>query len=133
MLALGVLVFVVGTLLVLSAWRVVDATFAVSAAAREAARAFVEGEGDTHAARARAHAAAVEAVTVHGLGTAGVAVELSGSLERCKPVRVDVTYVVPGVVLPWVDGIGDVAVHGSHTELVDPLRGGVDGEADCLA
>ena len=45
-LPLGMLVLVVGTLLVVNAWAVVDAKLAASAAAREAARAYVEaGDG----------------------------------------------------------------------------------------
>ena len=44
----GVLTFVVGALLIANAWAVVDAKMAVSAAAREATRAYVEApsEGD---------------------------------------------------------------------------------------
>ena len=41
-LPFGFLVLVAGTLLVVNAWAVVDAKFAVDAAVREAARAYVE-------------------------------------------------------------------------------------------
>jgi hypothetical protein len=41
-LVFGVLIFVIGTLLVVNAWAVVDAKFATSSAAREAVRAAVE-------------------------------------------------------------------------------------------
>ena len=42
MLPFGVLIFVVGSLLIANAWAVVDAKLATTAAAREAARAYVE-------------------------------------------------------------------------------------------
>src|SRR5919202_3284931 len=60
-LPFGVLVFVFGVLLIANAWAVVDAKLAVSAAAREATRAYVEAPpgGDAMAA---ADAAAREAV-----------------------------------------------------------------------
>ena len=43
-LPFGLLVFVVGALLTLNAWAVVDAKFAVDAAARQATRSYVEAE-----------------------------------------------------------------------------------------
>ena len=43
-LPFGLLIFVVGALLVASAWVVVDAKLAVVSAAREAARTYVEAE-----------------------------------------------------------------------------------------
>ena len=43
-IAFGLLIFVLGTLLIANAWAVVDTKLAVTAAAREAARAFVEAD-----------------------------------------------------------------------------------------
>ena len=57
----GLLTFVVGTLLVANAWAVVDAKMAVSAAAREATRAYVETPPGADPL-ARAQAAAREAL-----------------------------------------------------------------------
>src|SRR5207249_6381933 len=47
-LAFGVLVFVMGTLVIANAWAAIDAKVATAAAAREAARAYVESSS-THA------------------------------------------------------------------------------------
>src|SRR5262249_31189481 len=52
-LPFGILIFVVGTLLVLNVWSVIDAKLATDAAATQAARTFVEadvGNGTTQAA-----------------------------------------------------------------------------------
>ena len=133
MLALGVLVFVCGTLLVLSAWRVVDATFGASAAAREATRAFVEHSGTDASARARAEVVGHATVDAHGLDPGSItAVDIEGALQRCTRVRVEIRYRVPALVIPWLHGIGSVDVVGDHSELVDPLRSTVPGEARCL-
>ena len=132
MLAFGVLVFIVGSLMILSAWQVVDAKFAAASAAREATRAYVESTEPSQARR-RATQVALEALQSHGLSTAHLrGVSLEGSLERCARVRTEVTYRVPALVLPWIDGIGTVDVRADHSEIVDPLRSGVDGEATCL-
>ena len=133
MLAFGVLVFVIGTLMILSAWQVVDAKFAAASAAREATRVYVESAGGADDARRQATAVAMEALTAHGLSTANVReFSLDGPLERCARVRARVVYRVPGLVLPWVSGVGTVDVRADHSEIVDPLRSGVEGEANCL-
>ena len=132
MLAFGVLVFIVGSLMILSAWQVVDAKFAAASAAREATRAYVEST-DASEARRRATAVALEALKSHGLSTAHLReVSLEGTLERCARVRTEVRYRVPALVLPWIDGIGSVDVRADHSEIVDPLRSGIAGEATCL-
>ena len=132
-LAFGMLIFVIGSLLILSAWQVVDAKFASSAAAREATRVFVEQTGSVETARSRAVSAATEAFSAHGLDPSLVTgVSITGSLDRCARVRTEVTYRVPGLVLPWIDGIAAVDVRADHSEIVDPLRAGLDGEASCL-
>lgn len=132
MLAFGALVFVVGTLLVMSAWQVVDTKYAVSAAAREATRAYVESDSAS-AARDRADGAARASLAAHGVAAPEAAqVAVAGSFERCATVTSTVRYRVPPVALPWVGGIGAVEVVGAHAELVDPLRSGVPGTAGCI-
>lgn len=132
-LAFGVLIFVVGTLMVLSAWRVVDAKFATAAASREATRSFAEAV-TPRAGAVAAQAAARQALQGHGLELSGLqGVVVSGSLDRCQRVHAVTTYVVPGIRLPWVGGLGAVTVRSDHTEIVDPLRGGLDGEASCVS
>jgi hypothetical protein len=141
-LAFGVLVFVIGTLLVVNAWGVIDAKLAASAAAREAARVAVEAPGTMNAGEVGAAASATVQQVLVGLGKdAGrlVDVELGAEqtapdapLSRCQRVTVTVTYRVPTIVLPWVGGLGNgFRVVGSHSELVDPFRSGLPGEARC--
>jgi len=120
-LPFGLLVFVVGTLLLVNAWAVVDANLAASAAAREAVRAYVE-TNDLDAAEL----AATAAIEGHGKDLAKASVSwVRRSDERCEPVTVEVAYDVPGIVLPWVDGFGTITTRASHTEVVDPYRSGL--------
>jgi hypothetical protein len=125
----GFLIFVVGTLLVANAWAVVDAKLAVDAAAREAARTFVE-TGDADAAEA----AAREALRGHGRDPERLELEISlpdgTGFRRCAPVVVRATYEVPAVPLPWIGGFGaGIDVSSRHGERVDPYRDGIEGEA----
>jgi hypothetical protein len=145
-LPFGVLIFVIGTLLVVNAWAVVDARMATDAAAREATRAFVEApvtdRSGTGAASAAAVTAGREALAAHGRDPSRARVELTGlsspsggggsaAFERCARVTFTVTYEVPALTLPWIGGFGDgFDVASSHSELVDPFRDGVPGRAD---
>jgi hypothetical protein len=134
-LPFGVLTFVIGSLLVANAWAVVDAKLAVSAAASEAARVYVEAP-DERAAAERAHAAAVDTVDGHGRNSDRLRLSIThdpGEVwGRCARVRVTAHYEVPAMTLPWIGGYGRAfdAV-ASHSEIVDPYRGGVAGEARC--
>ncbi len=58
---------------------------------------------------------------------------VSGTIARCARIRVDVQYRVPTITLPWIGGLGsgNLQVRGSHTEIVDPFRSGLSGEATC--
>ena len=130
-LPFGVLVFVVGTLLVTNAWAVVDAKMAVTSAAREAVRAFVEAPAgaDAHALAAGAARTAMQA---HGRADTMTAPIVDGVLARCQRVQATVRADVPAVVLPWVGGLGSFVASSTATEIVDPLRSGLEGEAGCL-
>lgn len=126
----GLLVFVVAVLLVANAWAVIDAKIAVSAAAREAARTWVEGEGDETGARA----AAADALAGHGRDPARLELDLRAptGFGRCAPVVVRASYRVPALALPWLGGFGDgFEVAARHSERVDPFRDGLAGEASC--
>jgi hypothetical protein len=134
-LPFGVLIFVVGALLVTNAWGVVDAKIAADAAAREAVRAYVESP-DSASASAAARQAALATMAAHGRRPALVeeSIRRSGNaaFERCVPVTVTVSYLVPAVVLPWIGGYGHAFdVRATHTERVDPFRSGVPGSATC--
>ncbi|HEY9555619.1 MAG TPA: hypothetical protein VIR58_02725 [Acidimicrobiales bacterium] len=129
----GLLIFVIGSLLIVNAWGVVDAKFATDAAARQAARTFVEGEG-LDGALSAAEEAALATISGHGRDPSRTTVDTVGSLafERCARVTFEVSYEVPTISLPFIGGYGSGPFHvrSSHTELVDPYRSGVPGEAE---
>ena len=128
----GVVVFVFGTLILFNAWAVIDAKMAVSSAARETARTLVEGAGDV--------APAVEAgreafAATSPFSSADLpAPDIAGDFRRCGRIDVTYTYTVPAISLPGGIGWGDgFDVSASHSEIVDPFRSGLDGEAICDA
>ena len=122
----GILTFVVGALLVANAWAVIDAKMAVSAAAREATRAFVEApvDGDP---LALADAAARSAIAGAGRDAAKLTLTpLDAVFARCETVRFEASYQVPAVQVPWVGGFGaGFTATARHAEVVDPYRSGV--------
>jgi CBS domain containing-hemolysin-like protein len=142
-LPFGLLVFVVGALLVANAWAVVDAKFAVDAAARQATRTFVESGSGPGGTAAEAERAAVDAglaaLDAHGRDPGRAAVGL-GAIEgtagqvgftRCARATFTASYEVPALTIPWIGGFGGgIEVASSHSELVDPFRSGVPGTAE---
>lgn len=135
-LAFGVLVLVVGTLVVVNAWAVIDARFATSAAAREAVRAVVQApEVGLTASQldGRARSAAGQALAAHGYEHEP---ELTGPplrQARCATVEVTVELEVVPTILPWVSQPPSYRVASTHREVVDPFRAGLEGEgvSDC--
>ncbi|MGH8906638.1 MAG: hypothetical protein ACRD0K_09000 [Egibacteraceae bacterium] len=133
-IAFGTLIFVFGTLLVANAWDVVDARFAVAAAVREAARAYVEAESADQA-NAAGQRAAQATMAAYGRADppAQADVRTTGAFARCARATWTVSYPVSVIVLPGVFGLDEVyTVSASHSEIVDPLRTGLEGEADCF-
>jgi hypothetical protein len=155
-LVFGVLVFVVGGIIMLNGWAVLDAHFAVNAAAREATRTIVDagavertamvGGGVERIEAGTAYRVAVETMSGHGKDPAtlpdpdGFVVRLAddpwsgagGPPERCARVTVEVTYPVQGIRLPIIGGWQTpVRAEGQHTEIIDPFRSGLTGRADC--
>jgi hypothetical protein len=135
-LPFGLLIFVVGSLLIANAWAVVDAKFATDAAARQAVRTFVESD-DAAAAVEDARQAGLDIVEAHGRDRTRAIVEPVGDahLVRCARVTFEAVYEVPALSLPFIGGYGRAPfrVRSTHSELVDPFRSGVPGEAEtCL-
>ncbi len=137
-LPFGLLVFVVGTLLIVNMWGVVDAKFATDAAAREATRFVAESvrvDRDPSAVRAGARDVAEQTLSDHGRRrrpTVDVRPAI-GDFARCDRVVVTVSTSVPAIRLPFIGGFGDAFdIVASHSELVDPTRSGAGGEADCI-
>ncbi len=130
-IAFGLLVFVVGALLAASAWGVVDTKAAVTAAAREAARRYVEA-GTADEAEREARAAAAATLAGYGRDPVRAQVAITGGFTRCRPVVVEVRYRMAMVSLPWVGRTGPATtVLGRHTEILDPWRAGPPGGARC--
>lgn len=129
-LPFGFLVFVIGVALLVNAWGVIDAKLAASAAAREAARTFVESDGPSASdALAEARRAAADAIHGHKAdpGTWAIRPEGPAELRRCARVSFVVTYEVPTFRLPWIGGFGGsvITATGRHSEVVDPYRDGL--------
>jgi len=134
-LPFGVLIFVVGTLLVANAWGVVDAKLAVTSAAREAVRSYVEAP-DAETAEALARASAGDAIEGHGRDPDSTKVEIHHQddrpFARCTRVTVTVHHPVPAIRLPFIGGYGHAFdVVASQSEVIDPYRSGLPGEATC--
>jgi len=131
-LVFGVLILVLGVLGMATAWAVVDAKVAAAAAAREAARAYVESDGSANAWPEAADRGR-EAFAGHGRDPA--AIDLPRPPEafgRCGAITVKAS---TNVELPRLPGIRAVMrrvrVQASHTEVVDPYRAGVRRGPGC--
>lgn len=132
-LPFGFLIFVVGVLLLANAWAVVDAKLAVTSAAREAARSYVESD-DPEGAAASAQIAADDALRGQRGSTTGadLRIELHGPFARCTRVTAEVRLEVPAVGLPFIGGFGQsFDVGAAHSEVIDPYRSGMPGEVTC--
>lgn len=128
----GVLIFVLGTLLVANAWALIDAKFAVAAAAREATRAFVEADPAADPLQ-EARTAAAATLDAYGRDPGLMELDSVGEFARCEQIRMTVTYPVPVVVLPGLTPLGEgLEATSTYSEIVDPLRSGLEGEATCV-
>ncbi|MFT5203188.1 MAG: hypothetical protein ACI9C1_002585 [Candidatus Aldehydirespiratoraceae bacterium] len=133
-LPFGFLVFISATLMFANVWGVIDAKFAVTSAAREATRAFVEADG-VDAAIAEARSRGEETMIAYGRGgdraNVGEPV-LAEPFGRCARVSITVTYEVPVIAIPFIGGFGSLdPVESTHSEIVDPFRDGLEGVASC--
>jgi hypothetical protein len=137
-LPFGFLIFIVGALLIANAWAVIDAKLAVSAAARETTRTYVEAPAalSPEAAFTAASAAGEAAFAAQRGSSRRPVVRLEAgagqSRVRCTLVVSEVSYRVPAVTVPWIGGFGrGFLVRATHAEIVDPFRSGLAGRADC--
>jgi hypothetical protein len=130
----GILLFVVGALLIANAWAVIDVKMAVTSAAREAARTYVEAP-DHLTGREAADRAAHDAIAAHKRNAAIATIDGptdASAFTRCNRIRFTVSYPVPAISLPFIGGFGTgFTVKATHSEIVDPFRNGVPGEALC--
>lgn len=125
MLIFGVLAFVVGSMLIINVWTVIDASLAVSAAAREGARTYVEADPATAWPEAQDSMQRVMA----DYGRADRALITSaptiGAYERCAVVTITAEYDVALISLPIFGDFGSLTrVDASHSERIDAYRSG---------
>ncbi len=127
-----VLVFVVGTLVFAQAWAALDAKLAAIAGASEAARTFVEYPGRSSAdAAGAAVAAGTAAISGYGINGDRAVVALgSPRLGRCMRVTFEASQEVPRLALPQLRR-SPMVVRARASEIVDPFRHGLGGQAPC--
>lgn len=127
-----VLVFIGGTLMFAQAAAVLDAKIAAVAGAREAARTFVEHRGPRSGDAADAAVAAgMRAMSGYRLsGEASIQPVGTARLRRCERVTFEGARDVPRLALlggRW----SPVTVSARASEIVDPFRHGLRGQAPC--
>lgn len=133
-LPFGFLVFISVTLLLANAWAVIDSKLATTSASREAVRTFVEA-ADEATATEQAIRRADETLRAFGRGGDRSRVEhpvAPDGFVRCARVSITVSYAVPALTIPFLDGFGrTVTIRSTATERIDPFRDDVPGIAAC--
>lgn len=120
-LALGTLVLLAGTILIINAWAVIDTHMALEAAAREYLRAYTEADGPLAAAEdGNAAAAAVLRDRPGLLNRLEVDPPAPETFGPCAPAAVTVTARVPSIRIPAIGTQwGSHTVSISAVELID--------------
>ena len=132
-LALGTLVFVVGTLLAVNAWSIVTSRAVADDIATSYLRAYTEGANATDARR-DANRAAEAARTSHAFTADRVAIDEPDHFAPCEMVTVTATVSVPLVRIPVVGAVGSTELEITRRERVDPYRAGggeYEGRSPC--
>lgn len=125
-LLFGMLILVGGTLMIVSAWAVLDTRMALDAAAREYLRSYTE-QTDLARARAAGDRAAIEVLRARGNNPAAVEITTvdENGFGPCALARVQLSSTVHWIHAPLVDaldGIGDSRIRVTHSELIDAHR-----------
>lgn len=120
-LILGILILLPIAFMVVEFGEIQRAAIGVSAASREAGRAFVTSRSNSEA-ESRARAAANSVMSIHRLDPSRATVSIAGELKRGSEVRVEVTYRTPEVPLPLLGAIPAMTLRSSHIETVDRHR-----------
>lgn len=127
MLIFGVLAFVMGSLLVVNVWNVIDASLAVSAASREGVRTFQEADPDT--AWVASKERVLEVLDDYDRSDRARVPQIEAdAFVRCGLVTVTAEYEVALVRLPLFGQFGTMTeVSSSHSGLIDGYRSGAFG------
>lgn len=131
MLLFGFLALVLSSLVIVNVWTVIDASLAVSSAAREGARTYVESDPD--AAWGAAQTRMNEVMADYGRTDRAVPPNppAIAAYERCAVVTITVEYDVALITVPLFGDFGSLTrVDASHSERIDPYRSG-DFEGTC--
>jgi hypothetical protein len=122
-LALGVLVLIGGSLLLVNAWAVIDTQVALDAAAREYLRAYTQASSPSDAGREARRALGDVLADRERLAATLTLVEPDpDTFGPCSPALVELRAEVPAVEVPFLDGLGRRSVTVRHVELVDAHR-----------
>ncbi len=130
-LIFGVLAFVLGSMLIMNVWAVIDASLAVSAAAREGARTYVESDPAT--AWPDAQARMNDVMASYGRDDRAITTSAPsiGTYERCAVVTITAEYELALIDLPIFGDFGSLTtIDASHSERIDAYRSG-EFEGSC--
>jgi hypothetical protein len=122
-LALGTLVFVVGTLVAVNAWSIVTSRAVADDIATSYLRAYTEGTGAADA-RLDGNRAADAARSSHSFAADRVEIEEPDRFAPCEMVSVTATIAVPLVRIPVVGAVGSTQITITRRERIDPYRSG---------
>lgn len=122
-LLFGLVTMVLTSLVILNAWLAIDTSLAVSAAAREGARAAVEAPGGPEAVT-RGQRAINDVMNDYGRPGPSLDSITFAAFERCAPVSATVSYQINLIPLPIFGDFGTHTISATHSEIVDPFRSG---------
>ena len=124
MLLFGVFAFVMGSLLIVNVWNVIDSSLAVSAASREGVRTFQEATPDT--AWSASQVRVMEVLEDYNRSDRALTPQIdAASFERCGLVTVTAEYQVALVRIPLFGQFGTMTkVSSTHSGLIDGYRSG---------
>lgn len=129
--AFGVLIFAMGSFVMLSAWAVVHAKVGTQSAARELVRAVVKGDPEVNL---NAEDLARKILAERNVASRDLVVTLTptGAPQRCDFIEARVRVTVPRVSLPLLGQPGGFqTVSATHRSRMDPYRSGVGGASTC--
>jgi len=125
-LLFGMLILVGGTLMIVSAWAVLDRRMALDAAAREYLRSYTEQPDQMSAERAgRSAALQVLGARSTNTGNVSILVETTNGFGPCAMATVQLTSSVRWLKVPFMqsDSAGDhTTITVTHDELIDAHR-----------
>lgn len=120
-LILGIMILLPIAFMVVEFGEIQRASIGVSAASREAGRAFVTSKTNGEA-ESRARLAANSVMSIHRLDPSRVTVRITGELKRGSEVRVEVIYRTHEVPVPLLGAIPAITLRSDHVEMVDRHR-----------